>query len=120
MMLNHKLAVVVADTGAPPDDLLELRHAANHASQYDVFAGGRINAGGQQLRGGEDRGDVGVYVLEATEVPTPDVALVGCHPTDVVRILGDEVAVEVRQGRSHLARVLLIHAEDNGLGVPVT
>ena len=57
------------------------------------LAGGRINAGGQQLRGGEDRWNVSVYVLEATEVPTPDVALVGCHPTDVVRILGDEIAV---------------------------
>ena len=48
------LAVVVPEPGATADDLLELDHRIDDAGQDDVLAGRGIDAGGQQLRRGED------------------------------------------------------------------
>ena len=63
--VEPELAVVVADPGAAADDLLELAHRADDARQHDVLAGRRVDAGRQQLRGGQDRRRFGVDVLKA-------------------------------------------------------
>ena len=47
--VEPQLAVVVADTGAATDDLLELGHGADDAGKHDVLAGRRINPGGEEL-----------------------------------------------------------------------
>jgi len=52
-------------------------------------------------------------------VAAPDVPLVGGDAANVVGKLLGEVAVQVVERRAHLAGVLLIHAEDDGLGVAV-
>lgn len=49
----------------------------------------------------------------------PDEAFLGRDATDVVRILPDEIGVQVVQRVAHLVRVLLIYAEDDSLGEAV-
>ena len=49
-----ELLGVLVDAGAAPDDLLELGHRADFAVEHDQAAGLRIDAGGQQPRGGDD------------------------------------------------------------------
>ena len=46
--------VVLVDTGAATNDLLELGHGADVRVENDQLAGLRINAGGHQLGGGGD------------------------------------------------------------------
>jgi hypothetical protein len=117
--VEPELPVVVADTGAAPDDLLELAHRAHHAGEHDVLAGGHVHARGEQLRRGHDRRHQRVHVLEPAEVAPADLALVGGDAADVVRVLPHQVRVEVGESRAHLAGVLLVHAEHDGLGEAV-
>src|SRR5574337_628268 len=49
----------------------------------------------------------------------PDWTLVGYHAADVVRILLDKIGILDVKRLPHLLRLLLINAEDNGLGKPV-
>ena len=98
---------------------LNSRHGADHAGQHDVLAGRRVDAGGEQLRRGEDDRRLGLDVLEPAQVPAPDVALVGGDAADVVRVLLHEVGVQCGERLAHLARVLLVDAEDDGLGEAV-
>ena len=71
------------------------------------------------MRGGEDRRHARIHVLEPAEVTASDVALVGRDATHVIRILRDQVVVEVGERSPHLARMFLVHAEDDGLGESV-
>ena len=114
--IEEVFAVVVAEAAPPPDDLLELDDGVDHAGQHDVLAGGNVHAGRQQLRRGENHGDVLVHVLEVAQVAAPDVALVGRHPADVVGVLLDQIGVQVVQLPPHLVGVFLIDAEHDGLG----
>ena len=118
--VEPELAVVVADAGAAADDLLELGHGADHAGQHDVLAGGGIHAGGEQLRGGEDDRRAGLHVLEAARVAAADVAFVGGDPADVVAdAAATRSAFRLFRAAAHLVGVLLVHAEDDGLGEAV-
>src|SRR6202043_1307074 len=51
-----ELLGVLVHAGAAPDDLLELGHRAHRAVETDQAAGLRIDAGGQQSRGGDEDG----------------------------------------------------------------
>jgi hypothetical protein len=48
-----------------------------------------------------------------------DVALVRRHPADVVAVAAGKVVVVVIEAAAHLVGVLLVYAEDNGLGEAV-
>jgi hypothetical protein len=109
------LAVVHLEPGAAADDLLELGARADHAGQHHVLDHLGIDAGGQQLRGGEDDGRGLVHVLKIGEVREADVAFVGGDAADVVRILLDQIAVEVDEFLPHLGGVFLIDAEHQRL-----
>ena len=109
--VEGQLAVIGPQPGAAPDDLLEFGHGADRADQDDVLAGRRVDAGGQQVRGGQDDRAAGFHVLEAGAVGRPDVALVGGDPAHVVRVLPHQVGVEAGQGEAHLQRVFLIDAK---------
>ena len=46
-------------------------------------------------------------------------ASIGGHPADIIRILLDQVGIEIVQGPAHLIGVVLVHAKDDGLGKAV-
>ena len=69
--VEEELAVVVAHPRAAADDLLELGHRADHAREHDVLAGRGIDAGREQLRGGEDHRRHRLQVLKLAEVALP-------------------------------------------------
>ena len=117
--VEEQLAVIVADPGAPADDLLELGHGADDPQQHDVLAGRHINAGGEHLRSGQDDGRCAFHVLEPAQVAAADAALIGDDPADVVGILLNQVGIEVVQRPPHFVGVFLVHAEDDRLGEPV-
>ena len=117
--VEEQLAVVVPHAGAAPDDLFELDHGVDHAHQDDVLAGGRVHSGGEHLRSGQDDGSLAFQILEVAEVAAADVALVRRDPANVIRVLLDQVGVEIHQRLAHVGRVLLVHAEDDGFGEPV-
>ena len=60
-----------------------------------------------------------LQVLEPAQVAAADVAFVGGHAADVVRMLLHEVGVQVVERPAHLVGVLLVDAEDDGLGEAV-
>jgi hypothetical protein len=68
---------------------------AHDARQHDILACRGVNAGGEQLRGREDCGRLGVHVQESIKVTSPDRAFVGRYAADIIGILGDEVGVPV-------------------------
>ena len=59
---------VLMDAGAAPDDLLELGHRADCAIEHDQAAGLRIDAGGEQARGGDQHGIFRFRVDEVAEL----------------------------------------------------
>jgi hypothetical protein len=71
---------------------------------------------GQRLRlaAVEADGRAGFHVLEALHVALADVALVGGDAADVVRMVADEVGIQVVEGGAHFRGVFLIDAEDDG------
>ena len=109
-----ELAVVLPNPGAPPDDLLELAHGVNDAHDDDVFAGRRVYPGGEQLGGGENDRRGGFQLLKPAQVAASDPAFVGGHTGDVVRILFDQILIEVRQRPAHFIGVFLVYAKHNG------
>jgi len=113
------LAVVDLQTRAAPDDLFELGAGADHARQHHVLDHLGVDAGGQQLRGGQDHRRGFVYVLKVREMGQADRAFVGRDAADVVGVLLDQIAVEIDQFLAHLGCVLLIDAEHDGLGEAV-
>ena len=117
--VEPELAVVIAHARAAPDDLLELGHGIDETHKNDVAAGGRIEAGGEQLRGGEDDGRARLHVLKPLHVTTPNVAFVSGDAADVIGKLLDEVGVQVVKRRAHLGGVFLIHAKHDGFGETV-
>src|SRR5690606_12735755 len=86
------LAVIDLQPGAAPDDLLELGAGANHARQYHVLDHLSVDAGGQQLRGGQDHRRRFVHVLKMREVGQANGAFVGRDAADVVGVLLDQIA----------------------------
>lgn len=61
--IEPELAVIVEHAGAAPDDLLELDYRVGEAHEHDVAADAFVDAGGQQLRAGEDDGRARLDVL---------------------------------------------------------
>ncbi len=84
--VEPELAVVVAHPRAAPDDLLELDHRVDEAHEHNVAAGGRVEAGGEQLRGGEYDRRARLHVLKPLQVAAPDVAFVGRDAADVIGV----------------------------------
>ena len=118
-MLKEQLAVIVADARAATDDLLELGHRVDDPHQHDVLHGRSIDAGGEQLRRGQDDRRAAFQVLEVAEMAAPDVAFVGRDPANVVGMVADEIGIQVVQCPPHFVGVFLIDAEHDGLGEPI-
>jgi hypothetical protein len=54
--------------------------------------------------------------LKPAEIAPPDLSLIGYDAADVVGIFAHKIGVQVTELAPHLVGVLLIHAEDEGLG----
>ena len=85
---------------------------------------GAVHPGGEgQLGRSEDDRERVLGVLELVQEPAAPVALVGRHPRDVLGAggvgLGRECRVQVVQRLAEFAGVVLVLAEDDGLGVGV-
>ena len=115
-VVDREVVLAVVEPRAASDDLLELDHRVDRAHQHDVADVAGIHAGGELLRGGQDRRDGLFVVLEVAQVLLAERAVVGRHPLAVVRVfarlhLVDQVA--------HGQRVILRGAEDQRLLVLV-
>ncbi len=115
-----ELAVVLADARTTANDLLEIGHRADDAEEHDVLDHRRIDASGQQLRGGENDGCLGLDILKRRQISFANIMLIGGDTDDVVGILAHQVGVGVRERLAHLVGVLLVGAEDDGLGEAVS
>ena len=99
-----KLARVFMHTGAAPDDLLELGHAADFALQHDEPAGLRIHAGGKQARGSDDDGNTGLGVDKVAELLFA-FGIVSGDAHHVARVFLHQVGVFVDEGLAHAGGV---------------
>ena len=48
-----------------------------------------------------------------------NIALIRCHPADVIRILRHQIRIQVVKSAAHLIGVLLVYAKDDGLGIAI-
>ena len=111
-VVDREVVLAVVEPRAAPDDLLELDHRIDRAHQHDVADVAGIHAGRELLRGGQDRGDGLLVVLEVAQVLFAQLAVVGRHPLAVVRVVaGLHLVDEVAHGQ----RVVLSGAEDQRL-----
>lgn len=110
------LAVIVAHPTSSPNDLLKIDHRRNHPGNDDVFAGGNIHSGGQQLGRGHQPGSQGFELLKLAEQSFADAALVRSDPANVIGVLLYQILVEIVQRLAHVVGMLLIDAENNRLG----
>ena len=110
-----ELAVLVVDTGATADDLLELGHGLDVLVQHHQLAGLGIDASGHQLgSGGNDR--IGLFrVDEVVELGLAKVIIAGDFH-HIALILGHLFRVEVYQGTAHSVGMIDVVAEHYGLG----
>ena len=111
-VVDREVVLAVVEPRAAPDDLLELDHRVDRPHQHDVADVAGIHAGRELLRGGQDRRDGLLVVLEVAQVLLAERAVVGGHALAVVRVVArlhlvDEVA--------HGQRVILRGAEDQRL-----
>ena len=111
-IVDREVVLAVVEPRAAADDLLELDHRVDRAHQHDVADVAGIHAGRELLRGGQDRRDGLLVVLEVAQVLLAERAVVGGDALAVVRVLArlhlvDEVA--------HGQRVVLRGAEDQRL-----
>ena len=109
-----RLALLLAQARAPADDLLELRHGADHFIQHDQLGHLAVRARGKQLGGRGDHrvlrpnGDEVFELLLALDVPAS-------NPHDVIRVLLHHVRIQLRQRVAHPQRCVLRRAEHDGL-----
>lgn len=109
-----RLALLLAQARAPADDLLELRHGADHFIQHDQLGHLAVRARGKQLGGRGDHrvlrpnGDEILELLLALDVPAS-------NPHDVIRVLLHHVRIQLRQRVAHPQRCVLRRAEHDGL-----
>ena len=94
---------------------LNSRYRADHARQHDVLAGRRVDTRGEKLRRRQNHRNLCLDVLETAEFAFADIALVGRHAAGIVRIIRNEVGVEIGERTTHLACMLLVHAEHDRL-----
>ena len=111
---EEALAVLFAQAGAAPDDLLELRHGADHLVEDDQLRHLAVRARGKQLRRRRDdrirrgHGNEVVELALAVGVGAGD-----AH--DVVGVFPDHVGVEVVQLDAHAFGMFFRGAEHDGL-----
>ena len=118
--VEEQLAVIVADAGAPADDLLELGHGVDDPQPGPCSCrSGTSTPVVSICEVVRMTGRLRLQVLEAAQVAAADVALVGDDPAHVIGVLLHQVGVEVVQRPAHLVGVLLVHAEDDRLGEAV-
>ena len=118
--VEPKFAVIVPNPRAAPDDLLEFDHRIDQPQEHDIPAGRRIEACGEQLRGGEDNWRARFHVLKPLHVAAPNVALIGGDAADVIRELLHQIGIEIVERSPHLGSVFLVNAENDGLGETVS
>ena len=111
-VVDREVVLAVVEPRAAPDDLLELDHRVDRPHQHDVADVAGIHAGGELLRGRQDRRDGLLVVLEVAQVLLAERAVVGRDALAVVRVVArlhlvDQVA--------HGQRVILRGAEDQRL-----
>ena len=107
-VIDGEIVLAVVETGAAPDDLLELDHRIDGPHEHDVADVPGIHAGGQFLGRRQDRGRGLLVVLEIAQVLFAQGAVVGRHPLAIVRVfaglhLVDQIA--------HRQRMVLCGAE---------
>jgi hypothetical protein len=109
-----ELLVVLAQAGATADDLFELGHRVDVLVQHDELAGLGINAGGQQLGGGDDDRVRFVVVDEVGKLGLAFVVIAGdAHHVAAVAGSGRD---ELDQLLPHAFGVVLVIAKNDGLG----
>src|ERR1019366_10431531 len=111
-----ELVIVVAHTGAAPNDLLEVGHGVNDTGQNHIPAGRNVNARGQHLRGGHQGRDEHLHIHEAVKVSAPDRSLIRHDPRNVVGVVFGDIRVAVVEGLTPVLGMFLVHAEDDCLG----
>ena len=99
---------------APSDDLLELGHRTHFAVEYDQAARLRVNARGEQARGGNDDGALRFRVDEVAEL-RGTLGVVARDAHDVAAALLPQFRVLIDQRLAHAGRVLGIDTEHNRL-----
>ena len=102
-VVEGEVVLALVEPRAAADDLLELDHRIDRPQQHDVAHVARIHAGRQLLRGGQDRRDGFLVVLEVAQPLLAERAVVGRDALAVVGIgarldLVDEVADRQRMG----------------------
>jgi len=70
---------------------------------------------GEELRRRQNDRDLRLDVLKTAEFALADVSLVGGHAAGIVRIVRNEIGAEIGERTTHLACMLLVHAEDDRL-----
>ncbi|MNG85936.1 hypothetical protein D3C85_821590 [compost metagenome] len=109
-----KLAVLVVDTGATADDLLELGHGLDVLVQHHQLAGFGIDASGHQLGGSSDD-RIGLFrVDEVVELGLAKVIIAGDFH-HIAIIFQHLLGVKVRQRPSHPVGMIDVVAEHDGL-----
>ena len=108
------LAGVFMHAGATADDLFELGQAADATLQHNETTGLRVNASGEQARGGDDNRRRTFGVDEIAELVFA-LGIVAGDAHDVARIFVHQVGVFVDQRLPHPRRVGRVFAEDDGL-----
>ena len=67
-VVDREVVLAVVKPGAAADDLLELDHRIDRPHQHDIANVARVHAGGEFLRGGQDRRDGLLVVLKVAQV----------------------------------------------------
>ena len=115
-IIDGEIILAVKEPGAAADDLLELDHGIDRTHEDDVADIAGIHAGGELLRGGQNRGDGLFIVLKIAQMLLTQCAVVGGDPLAIIRI---RARLELIDEIAHGQRVVLGGAEDDGLFVLV-
>ena len=85
-VVDREVVLPVEEAGAAADDLLELDHGLNRPHQNDVPNVPCVHASGELLRGGEDRRDHLLVVLEVAEGQVAKFPFICGHADAVARV----------------------------------
>ena len=76
-VVDGEVVLAIVEPGAATDDLLELDHAVDGAHEHDVANVAGVHAGGELLRGGQNRRNGLFVVLKVAQMLVAEFAVVG-------------------------------------------